>query len=77
MAASTHESKFHQFRGRPTTRLLSPQANRSDTDNDGVFNDDEINVYGTNSNKADAEATAVTTGRRSSTRPPPMTDRQR
>jgi hypothetical protein len=31
------------------------QANRSDTDNDGLFNDDEIHVYGTNPNKADTD----------------------
>ena len=32
-----------------------PAQNRPDTDKDGLFNDDETNVYGTNPNKADTD----------------------
>lgn len=33
----------------------APAQNRADTDKDGLFNDDETNVYGTNPNKADTD----------------------
>ncbi|MDT5101815.1 MAG: hypothetical protein QOC76_5552 [Mycobacterium sp.] len=57
-----------------------PQANRSDTDNDGLFNDDEINVYGTNPNKADTDGDGRDDGQEvfDKTDPNnPSTDRQR
>jgi hypothetical protein len=38
-------------------------VNRSDTDDDGLFNDDEINVYGTNPNKADTDGDGRDDGR--------------
>ncbi|MDT5005577.1 MAG: hypothetical protein QOJ24_2753 [Mycobacterium sp.] len=33
----------------------NPDRGRPDTDQDGLFNDDETNVYGTNPNKADSD----------------------
>jgi hypothetical protein len=33
----------------------NPDQGRPDTDQDGLFNDDETNVYGTNPNKADSD----------------------
>jgi hypothetical protein len=33
----------------------NPDQGRPDTDKDGLFNDDETNVYGTNPNKADTD----------------------
>lgn len=37
------------------TNGQAPAQNRADTDKDGLFNDDETNVYGTNPNKADTD----------------------